>query len=152
MSEHRIELRWAREGAEFTRENYSRSHQIQFPGGQTLRASAAAAYGGDPTHVDPEQQLLAALSSCHMLTFLAVCANRGLVIEDYADQASTTLAKNAEGQTALTLCTLRPKVRFAPQSGPDQAQFAQLHARAHRACFIANSIRSEVQIEAEMLV
>jgi len=146
MSEHRIRLEWSRDDAPFERNNYRRSHRIVYSGGQAIEASAAVGYGGTEGEVDPEQQLLGALSSCHMLTFLAVAANRGYVIDAYGDDASAELGKTAEGQTAVTTATLRPRIRFAPPNVPSAEDVAKLHERAHRACFIANSVKTTVTI------
>jgi organic hydroperoxide reductase OsmC/OhrA len=147
MSEHRIHLVWSRDGAPFERNNYRREHRVVYPGGQAIDASAAPGYGGLESHVDPEQQLLGALSSCHMLTFLAVAANRGYVVDHYADDAVAELGRNAEGQTAVTTATLRPRIRFAGDNVPGAEDLAKLHERAHRACFVANSVRTAVTIE-----
>lgn len=151
MSEHRIDLSWRREGAPFAREGYPRDHGISFSGGQRLAASSAPGYGGNPAHADPEELLLAALSSCHMLTFIAVCANRGYVVDDYDDPAVAVLGKDEEGRTAVTEVTLKPSVRFANGKAPTAEEFAKLHERAHRACFIGNSVRSRVKIAPVLL-
>lgn len=147
MSEHRIRLVWTREGAPFERNNYRREHRVVYPGGQAIDASAAPDYGGQPSHVDPEQQLLGALSSCHMLTFLAVAANRGHVVDAYEDEAVATLGKTDAGATAVTAAVLRPRIRFAPGNVPSAEELAKLHERAHRACFIANSLKTTVTIQ-----
>ncbi|MFO0028312.1 MAG: OsmC family protein [Pseudomonadota bacterium] len=147
MSEHRIRLEWAREGAPFERNNYRREHRIIYAGGQAIDASAAPGYGGRESHVDPEQQLLGALSSCHMLTFLAVAANRGYVVDAYEDDAVAMLGRTDTGTTAFTAATLRPRIRFAAPGAPAPEDLAKLHERAHRACFVANSLRTAVTIE-----
>ena len=147
MSEHRISLQWSRDGGPFERGNYAKVHEIRYAGGETLRASPSPQYGGDDAHADPEQLLLSALSSCHMLTFLAVAANRGYVIERYDDDAVAMLGKNAEGQTVLTEATLAPSVAFSAAKVPTAAEFAQLHERAHAGCFIANSVKTVVRVQ-----
>lgn len=149
--EHRITASWAREGATFERNNYQRDHRVRFAGGQEIGASSAATYNGNPALADPEQLLLAALASCHMLTFLAVAANRGYVIESYVDEAVCELGQNPEGQTAVVRAVLSPKVRFSGDKQPDQEQFRQLHERAHKACFIGNSIRTKVDLDPSLL-
>jgi organic hydroperoxide reductase OsmC/OhrA len=151
MSEHRIDLSWRRDGAPFAREGYPRDHGIAFSGGQRLAASSAPGYGGNPDHADPEELLLAALSSCHMLTFIAVCANRGYVVDAYDDPAIAVLGKDEEGRTAVTHATLKPRVRFADGKAPTPEEFERLHERAHRACFIGNSVRTKVTIEPAIL-
>lgn len=146
MSEHRIRLDWRRDQRPFARGDYPREHRIRFEGGQVIGASAAPGYGGDAALVDPEQQLLSALSSCHMLTFLAVAANRGYVVDSYVDEAVAVLGKNDEGQSAVTEATLRPRVRFGGELVPGDEEYAKLHDRAHRACFVGNSVKTRVTV------
>ena len=102
MSEHRIELEWLRKDGPFERGNYSSVHEIKFSDTQNDQGFALAAFGGDDSAADPEQLFLSSVSACHMLTFLAVAANRGYVIDTYHDSAVATLAKNAQGQMAVT--------------------------------------------------
>jgi len=146
MAEHRISLNWQREDGPFERGNYVKDHHIRFQGGQVLGGSAAADFGGNAGYADPEQMLLSALSSCHMLTFLAVAANRGYTLDSYADDAEAELGKDAEGRTAVTRALLQPRVAFSGEKRPSNDEIAQLHARAHKACFISNSVRSQVDV------
>lgn len=146
MSEHRIDLDWARGDHPFTRDGFSRDHVVCFSGGQTVRASSAPDYFGDAALTNPEELLVAALSSCHMLTFLAIAAKRGLVVDQYRDAAIGVLEKNAEGRFAVTRVTLAPVVTFGGEEQPDEAALAGLHERAHRHCMIANSVRTEITI------
>jgi len=146
MSEHTIDLSWARNGGPFERGHYSRDHSVRFEGGQTIRNSAAADFGGEAGASNPEELLLAALSSCHMLTFLAVAANRGYVIESYEDHATALLEKNAEGNMAVTHATLTPKVQFGGDKQPSAEDYARMQERAHAACFIANSVKTVVEV------
>jgi organic hydroperoxide reductase OsmC/OhrA len=146
MSLHRAAVVWERGEAPFTYDAYSRNHRIRFGTGEELAASAAAEYKGDARLPNPEEELVAALSTCHMLTFLALCARKGLTVERYEDAAEGTLAKNAEGRLAVTTCVLRPLVRFA--APVDEATLAELHAQAHRGCFIAASVKTAVTVEA----
>ncbi|HZP65876.1 MAG TPA: OsmC family protein [Rudaea sp.] len=146
MSEHRIGLTWSRNGGPFARGNYSPDHQIRYSGEQTLRGSPSSAYGGNDDYADPEQLLLSALSACHMLTFLAVAANRGYVIDSYTDDAVATLEKNAEGKMAVTQAVLAPKVTFSGEKRPSAEDYAKMHERAHAACFIANSVKTVVEV------
>lgn len=151
MSDHRITLNWQRSDAAFERGNYPKDHQVRYLGGQTLAVSSAVAFGGNAALADPEQMLLSALSSCHLLTFLAVAANRGFIVDSYADDAECELAKNAEGVMAVTVATLRPSVRFSGDKQPTAEEFDKLHERAHKGCFIGQSVKTEVRIEARML-
>ncbi|MBK8283899.1 MAG: OsmC family protein [Ahniella sp.] len=148
--EHRIVASWARGEAAFERGNYGKDHQVTFAGGQQIGASSASSYGGNAALADPEQLLLAALASCHMLTFLAIASNRGFVVESYQDDAVCELGQNPEGQTAVVRAVLTPKVRFSGDKHPDHEQFRQLHERAHKACFIANSVRTKVDLDPVM--
>ncbi|MBK7146666.1 MAG: OsmC family protein [Xanthomonadales bacterium] len=150
MSDHRITLDWQRNDASFERGNYPKDHRVRYLGGQTLGVSAAAAYGGNATLADPEQMLLSALSSCHLLTFLAVAANRGFIVDAYADDAECELGKNAEGAMAVVVATLRPKVRFFGDRQPTDAEFHALHERAHKGCFIGQSVKTAVRVEATL--
>lgn len=146
MTEHTASVHWMRRNHPFTYEGFSRDHSVGFENGQVALASAAPGYLGNGEALNPETLLLGALASCHMLTFLAVAAKRGYVVESYADQAIGTLARNIEGKIAITRVRLQPKIVFSGEKIPDDAELARLHARAHDNCFIANSIRSEVSI------
>lgn len=147
MSDHKVSVRWQRGDAAFERNNYPREHEVRFEGGQAVRNSAAADYGGDPADSNPEELLLAALSTCHMLTFLAVVANRGYVVDGYADDAVAVLDKNADGRMAVTQAVLSPRVTFGGDKRPTDEEYAKYHERAHAACFIANSVKTEVVLK-----
>jgi organic hydroperoxide reductase OsmC/OhrA len=147
MSEHRIDLAWTRGERAFTYESFNRAHTVHFAGGQVLRNSSAPDYFGDADFANPEELLVAALSSCHMLTFLAVAAKRGFLVESYADAALGVLEKNAEGKAAVTRVTLRPVSQFGGDKLPDAAELARLHDKAHQHCIIANSVRTQVSVE-----
>ncbi|TKS63481.1 MAG: osmotically inducible protein OsmC [Nitrospira sp.] len=102
MSEHKISLEWKRGTEDFSYESYTRDHVLVFEGGVRVPASAAPAYRGNPAHVNPEEGLVAALSSCHMLTFLAVAAKKQFVVDQYSDHAVGLLEKNQKGKLAIT--------------------------------------------------
>jgi len=146
-SEHRISLEWSRNGGPFARGSYSPDHLIRYAGGQTLRGSPSSNYMGNDAFTDPEQLLLSALSACHMLTFLAVCANRSYVVDGYVDNAVAVLDRNAEGKIAVTKAILAPKVTFSGDAQPTAEEYANLHERAHQACFIANSVKTAVEVK-----
>ena len=147
MSEHRVQVAWERGGVDFGYETYPRDHRWRFEGGVEVPGTAAPAFRGDPKRVDPEAAFVAALSSCHMLTFLAIAARRRLVVDAYEDDAVGFLEKNDAGKLAMTRVVLRPRVRFGG-AAPGADAIADLHARAHRECFIANSVKTEVSVEA----
>jgi organic hydroperoxide reductase OsmC/OhrA len=146
MSEHRAHIDWKRDTPDFRHESYSRSHTWRFEGGVEVPASAAPDYQGDPTRVDPEAGLVATISSCHMLTFLALAARRRLTVNAYRDDAVGFMEKNAEGKLAVTRVVLRPAVEFEGTQ-PSAADLDKLHHLAHEHCFIANSVRTEVTVE-----
>jgi organic hydroperoxide reductase OsmC/OhrA len=150
MSEHRITLTWKRTSTDFTYPTYNRAHTWTFKNGLVVDASAATAYRGDADRVDPEEAFVASLSSCHMLTFLAIAARRGFVVDRYVDAAVGHLEKNAEGRLAITRVELRPAISFGAGAAPDAAMFAQMHDESHHQCFIANSVKTEIHIEAPM--
>ncbi len=146
MSEHRIEVDWLRKNGPFERGNYSSAHDIRFSDTQTIKGSPSPAFGGNDAAADPEQLFLAALSACHMLTFLAVAANRSYVVDSYHDSAVATLAKNAEGKMVVVKAVLSPKVSFSGSKHPSADDYRHLHERAHAACFIANSVKTDVVV------
>lgn len=147
MSEHRATIAWRRTTESFDYDAYDREHEWIFEDGVRVPASAAPDFRGKPGRVDPEQALVAALSSCHMLTFLAVCARKRLVVDAYDDEAVGVLEQNADGKLAITRVTLRPRVRFGGDGPPPGDELARLHDKAHHNCFIANSVKTEITVE-----
>ena len=151
MSEHVATVEWSRGDQPFSDNRYSRAHDWRFDGGAVVRGSSApssvAAPMSDPAAVDPEEALVAAVSSCHMLFFLAYAGKAGFVVDDYHDDAVGRLGKDERGRVSITEVTLRPAVVFAGETRPDAVALAALHHRAHEACYIANSIRAGVTVE-----
>jgi len=145
MSEHKAIIRWSRAGKDFTYKTYSRDH-VWIANGNEIPASAASAYLGNPNRVDPEAALVAALSSCHMLTFLALAANKGFVVESYEDAAVGHLEKNAAGKLAITRVELHPKIVYGGAKQPTTADLEWLHDKAHKECFIANSATTDIHV------
>jgi organic hydroperoxide reductase OsmC/OhrA len=145
MSEHKAAIRWSRAGKDFTYKTYSRDH-VWSVNGNDIPASATTAYLGSPNRVDPEAALVAALSSCHMLTFLALAANKGFVVDSYEDAAVGHLEKNAQGKLAVTRVELHPKIAFGGAKQPAAADLEWLHDKAHKECFIANSVMTDVRV------
>ena len=143
MAEHRIRLTWNDGGRPFTYESYPREHQIAFKDGQdSITASASPAYRGDGSHGDPEDMLVAALSSCHMLSFLAICTKKKVTVTSYEDDAVGFL-ENDGGKLWITRVILRPRVVCSA----DAQTLEQIHHLAHEACFIANSVKTAVSVE-----
>jgi organic hydroperoxide reductase OsmC/OhrA len=146
MSEHKVNLRWERGGAEFIYQKYPRDHTWSFDGGHTMTASAAPAYLGNPANVDPEEAFVASLSSCHMLTFLAIACKQKFVLDDYTDEAVGHMEKNAEGKLAITRVELHPKITWSGEKKPSAEELNKMHHGAHDQCFIANSVKTEVTV------
>jgi organic hydroperoxide reductase OsmC/OhrA len=147
MSEHKVTLTWNRGGAPFEYQKYSRDHTWKFDGGHEMQATAAPAYLGNPKNVDPEEAFVAALSSCHMLTFLAAACKKKFVLDEYSDDAVGVMEKNAEGKLAITKVTLKPKLKFSGEKQPTDQEVDEMHHFAHDQCFIANSVKTEVTVE-----
>jgi organic hydroperoxide reductase OsmC/OhrA len=151
MAQYTSTVLWQRDHASFADHRYSRRHTWHFDGGAVVPASSSphvvpVPYS-DPSGVDPEEAFVASLSSCHMLWFLDIAARAGWVVDHYRDDAVGGMARNTEGQLAMTRVMLRPAVRFAPERSPTLAELQDLHHRAHASCFIANSVKTEVLCE-----
>ena len=146
MSQHHATLDWQRTPHATDAATYSRNHVATLNGGQTVAVSASTEYKGDAHCADPEQLLLTALSSCHMLTFLAIAELQGYRVESYRDTPVAHLEKNAEGRMAVTRIELSPQVSFGGDKLPDDTALARLHDGAHRNCFIAHSITARVTL------
>jgi len=149
MSEHKITLEWKRNTPDFNIKTYDRAHTIYFSGGSSIAMTAAPAYLGDPKITNPEEAFAASLSSCHMLTFLAMAAMKGFTVDRYQDEAVALLGKNAAGKMAVTKVSMKPQVTFSGEKQPDRAALEDLHHKAHENCFIANSVSCEVDIAIE---
>ena len=150
MHRYAAEISWQRGDAKFTDHRYSRGHQWSFDGGIVVPASSSPQVvpgASVAAAVDPEEALVASAASCHMLWFLALAAQRGIVVERYVDRAFGEMAKNAAGKLAFSRITLRPEIGFAPGAQPSPAELAALHHAAHDECYIANSLKAEVVVE-----
>jgi organic hydroperoxide reductase OsmC/OhrA len=146
MSEHAIALSWSRNTPDFNYDTYSRSHSISFGIDGKVCGSAAPEFHGDPNCLDPEQAFVMALSSCHMLTFLAIACKKGFIVDKYDDKAAGELGKNQKSRTAVIKVELRPEVAFSGEKIPSEEEFKSMHDRAHQGCIIANSIASCVEV------
>ena len=154
MSTYTATIAWQRDGQAFSDRRYRRQHQWRFDGGAVVAGSSSPQVVplpmSDASAVDPEEAFVASLSSCHLLWFLDLACRAGWVVDTYQDAASGVLAKNADGLLAMTEVILRPAVRFAGDHQPDAAEITRLHHAAHAACFIANSVRTDVRCEPQM--
>ena len=145
MSEYLARLSWKRTTADFSYENYNRDHTVTSGGGQLLAVSSSPEFRGSAALANPEELLVAALSSCHMLSFLAIAARKRLVVDTYEDHAAGVMTKNADGKLFVSQVFLRPKVGFATR--PSAEVLEKLHQQAHADCFIANSVLTKVTVE-----
>lgn len=147
MSEHQANICWTNTSGGMNYDSYNREHQWDFLNGIKVNASAAVEYKGKEECVDPEQALVAAIASCHMLTFLAIAAKKGIVVKSYKDDAVGYLEKDGEGKISLTRAVLRPKTTFTGEKIPSIEDLERLHHSAHVNCFIANSVKTDVKVE-----
>lgn len=152
MSEYTARVSWNRAATEpYIDNKFSRGHEWSFDGGVTVPASSSPQVVRPPLSVekavDPEEALIASLSSCHMLYFLSFAAKEKFVVDGYVDDAVGILDKNAEGRFCMTKITLRPMVRFAGDTLPTQSEIQALHEKSHSNCIIANSLKTEVVVE-----
>jgi organic hydroperoxide reductase OsmC/OhrA len=148
MASHRATIAWSRSSADFTYDTYNRAHEVRFKDGAiVLPASSAPMFKGEAERVDPEEAFVAALSSCHMLTFLAICARKRLTVDAYEDRAEGFLEKGETGKLWMTRVILRPRVVFAPGTEVDAAALDHIHHKSHEECFIALSVKTDVTVE-----
>ncbi len=147
MSTFSIALDWQRTTPDFDPKTFDRSHLWRLAGGQIVQGSAAPDYSGNPNMSNPEEALLAALSSCHLLTFLTIAALRKLTVDRYEDAPVAELGKNAQGKMIVSRLTLRPLVVFSGATIPTADVLRELHRKAKENCFIGNSLLSEMSVE-----
>ena len=151
MSEHHATILWHRGEQDFLSQRYSRKHLIRFDSGLEIPGSSSPQVVplpmSDASAMDPEEAFVAALSSCHMLWFLSIAAQRRFCVDHYADEAVGVMGLNEAGKTAMTVVTLRPKVQFSGGPMPTRDEIEKMHHEAHEACFIANSVRTLVNCE-----
>jgi organic hydroperoxide reductase OsmC/OhrA len=148
--EYTATVRWERGGGSFADNRYSREHVWLFDGGTQVPASPAAANVppgcARADAVDPEEAFVAAISSCHMLFFLAFAGKRGFVPDSYEDNALGVMTKNERGKLFVSRVTLDPKIAWSGENRPSDEEVAAMHHRAHEECFLANSVRTEVVV------
>ena len=152
MAVYRANVEWTLpQGEDFAKGRYSRGHALAFEDGPRVRGTASAHVVGnkwaEAGAVDPEQMLVASASACHMLSFLHAARLAGFVVTSYRDAAEGLMEKNPQGRIAITRITLRPQITW-DGAAPDPAQLDHLHHEAHEACYIANSVTTEIVVEA----
>lgn len=148
---HVAVIDWEDHGPDFAAGKYSREHTWTFDGGVSVPASPSPSVVPAPwsnaANVDPEEAFLAAIASCHMLTFLWLASKAGFVVARYHDEAEAVLAKNERRIPWVSQATLHPRIEWSGERTPTLAELTELHERAHVECFIANSVRTEIRIE-----
>ncbi len=153
MSEYSVKLSWELEGNSFKYKEYCRDHTLDFGNNNIIHASASPDYFGNASYIDPEQSFIASLTSCHMLTFLAIASKKRFTISQYIDTATGLLEENDEHKMVIKQINLSPHVTFSSSHIPSQEQYMSMHEKAHNYCFIANTIKQcvRVKIDAKML-
>ena len=147
MSKISIDLRWKLEGGDMSPGKYSNKHEITFTPNTKIVADSAPDWRGNVLNTNPEQTLAASLSSCHMMTFLALAAKMKWPVKTYKDTAIATLGKNIKGLMSVTKIELNPKVEFSNGFSVDVSKMREVQDRAHRYCFISNSLSNEVKVK-----
>lgn len=146
MSQHQATIHWQRSPHSTESTTYSRNHVASLSGGQSINVSASVEFKGDPMCADPEQMMISAVASCHMLTFLAIAEFQGYCVEKYEDLATGYLEKVEGSGLCISRIELAPQVTFGGNKTPDAAALRRIHAGAHKNCFIANSIKAKVML------
>ena len=146
MSELSINLKWDLLDQDFSPGSYSVDHIITVNNDLSLPGSSAPDYGGNENNLNPEQGLAAAMSSCHMMTFLALAAKIKWPVINYSDKAIAFLGKNSKGKMSVTKIELNPKITFKDNFEVSHDEMKKMQDRSHRYCFIANTLSEEVKI------
>jgi organic hydroperoxide reductase OsmC/OhrA len=151
MSEYKATIKWTRNSPDFLKGKYSREHTWTFDGGVIVPASSSPSVVpvpySNPSNVDPEEAFIAALSSCHMLVYLFLAQRQGFQIDSYEDEATGVVTKGETGAMWVSAVTLHPKITYSGEKLPTPADEERLHEMAHKQCFIANSVKSEVTVQ-----
>ena len=147
---YKATIRWSRQGSKFTDLRYTRRHEWVFDGGARVPASSSPNVVplpfSVPEAVDPEEALVASVSSCHMLTYLYYAAKAGFVVDSYVDEPVGEMHENDAGKLAITRITLHPHISFAGDKHPTADDLRTLHHQAHSDCYIANSVRCDIVV------
>ncbi|MCU0770326.1 MAG: OsmC family protein [Verrucomicrobia bacterium] len=150
MAEHKANISWKGGSPDFLKGRFTRDHTWTFDGGLSVPASAAPSVVppplSNPAAVDPEEAFVAALASCHMLTFLFLAYRKGIQVEAYEDEAVGVMAKGENGVPWVSQITLNPKIRYGGERPPTRDEEAELHQQSHRYCYIANSLKTKVVV------
>ena len=152
MSEYKAIITWKNTGPDFLKGKYSREHTWTFGGGVTVAASASPSVVpppySNPAQVDPEEAFVASVSSCHLLTYIYLACRQGFQVDSYHDEAVGVMTKNEKGVPWVSSITLHPRIAYGGGKLPTAEEEAHLHHLAHEQCYIANSIKTEVTVNA----
>jgi len=156
MSNYFAIIKWKRQSNELFCDNkYSRAHTWKFDGGAIIQASSSPHVVPLPysieANIDPEEAFIASLSSCHMLFFLSIAAKRRYVVEGYSDAATGIMQLDKDNKMSMTDVTLNPQIEFSGKKQPTSEQIKQIHHQAHKQCFIANSVKTIIHINQNIL-
>jgi organic hydroperoxide reductase OsmC/OhrA len=150
MSEYKVFVKWVHKRGDFLKGTYSREHTWTFDGGAVIPASPSPSSVPSPysnaANVDPEEAFVAAISSCHMLTYLYLASRSGFEVASYEDDALGSMNKNERGVLWVSSVLLRPKIIYRGEKTPSRDEENQLHHAAHEGCFIANSVKTEISV------
>lgn len=150
MHTYGAEITWEDVDGTFSTGRYSRAHRWSFDGGITVPASSSPLVVRLPYSkedaVDPEEAFVAAVSSCHMLTLLFIIHQKGFVVKKYQDKAVGFMEKGTDGKEWISRIELNPQISFEG-SAPSAAELKELHEKAHHECYIANSIKTAVEVK-----
>lgn len=153
MTQYVAETLWVRGDQNFLDQRYSRKHLLRFDGGLEVPGSSAPSSVplpmSDAAALNPEEALVAATSSCHMLWFLSIAAKRKFRVDRYHDAAIGITEHNAQGKLFIARISLKPAVKFSGLTTPSHTEIAAMHREAHEECYIANSVRAEIVIESQ---
>ncbi len=146
--QYQADIQWSNNTDTFEVKTYDRTHQIKMGGGLEITGSSAPEFAGKKELPNPEELFTASLASCFSLSFFYLAAMKGFVLTEYTCHATGTLGKNAEGKMAIIAVILKPNAHFAAEKSPDTATLQELFKKAHDTCFISNSVKTDVRIEA----
>ena len=146
MSDLSIDLSWKRNSDQLTPGKYSNEHRISYNQQFHLKVDAAPEWGGDAAFTNPEQALAASLSSCHLMTFLALAAKAKWPVASFEDHAVAHLGKNAKGRMSVTRIDLNPVLKFDAGFEVSDVELRKMHDRTHRYCFVANTLAGNVEM------
>lgn len=151
MPQHKATISWRNNGEDFLRRRYSREHTWTFDGGIVVTASSSPSVVprpfSNPAAIDPEEAFIAAIASCHMLTFLFLASKQGFEVRAYDDEAVGEMTNNEHGAMWVSTVVLSPRIQYRSERVPTDEEARRLHEEAHHQCFIANSIKTKVSIE-----